>query len=107
MPSETTVQFIAILVTVAGLLGWMVQTIIKYFINTSNSATLYIEKLVSLNQENTTNFVNTINHQRTLDREMQVKHTEALGKLTSEISVSNSINRELMTFLKGNARANQ
>ena len=100
MPSEITLQFVAILVTVAGLLGWIVQTIVKYFINTSNSATLYIEKLVSLNQENTTNFVNTINHQRTLDREMQSHHTDALGKLTSEISVSNSINKELMTFLK-------
>lgn len=100
MPSETTVQFIAILVTVAGLLGWMVQTVIKYFINTSNSATLYIEKLVSLNQENTTNFVNTINHQRTLDREMQVKHTEAIHKLTSEISNSNQVNKELFSFLK-------
>lgn len=107
MGNEITLQFIAILVTVAGLLGWIIQTIIKYFISTSNSATLYIEKLVSLNQENTTNFVNTINHQRTLDREMQGKHTEALGKLTSEISISNSINRELMTFLKGNGRASQ
>lgn len=100
MPNETTIQFIAILVTVAGLLGWIVQTVIKYFISSSNSSTLYIEKLVSLNQENTTNFVNTINHQRTLDREMQSKHTEALGKLTSEISTSNSINRELMAYLK-------
>ena len=100
MPSETTVQFIAILVTVAGLLGWMVQTIIKYFISTSNSATLYIEKLVGLNQENTTNFVNTINHQRTLDREMQVKHTEAINKLTIEISNSNQVNKELFSFLK-------
>lgn len=107
MPNETTIQFIAILTTVAGLLGWIIHTIIRYFISTSNSSTLYIEKLVNLNQENTTNFVNTINHQRTLDREMQSKHTEALGKLTSEISISNSINRELMSFLKGNARVSQ
>ena len=100
MPSETTVQFIAILVTVAGLLGWMIQTVIKYFISSSNSSTLYIEKLVGLNQENTTNFVNTINHQRTLDREMQVKHTEAINKLTNEISNSNQVNKELFSFLK-------
>ena len=100
MPNETTIQFIAILVTVAGLLGWMVQTIIKYFISTSNSATLYIEKLVSLNQENTTNFVNTINHQRTLDREIQVKNTEAISRLTNEIGIANTVNKELFNFLK-------
>ena len=100
MPSEATLQFIAILVTVAGLLGWIVQTVIKYFIKSSLSNAAYFEKLVSQNQDNVTNFVNTINHQRTLDREMQQKHTEAISELTRELGTSNAINRELIGVFK-------
>lgn len=100
MPSETTVQFIAILVTVAGLLGWIVQTVIKYFIKSALSSAAYFEKLVAQNQDNVTNFINTINHQRTLDREMQQKHTEAIVNLTGELSTSNAINRELIGVFK-------
>lgn len=93
-------QFAGILVTVAGLLGWVLQAVIKYFIKSNTNSTQYIEKLVALNQENTTNFVNTINHQRTLDREMQSKHMEVINKLSFEIATSNKINAEIIALLK-------
>lgn len=101
--SEFDLQFVGILVTGAALLGWTVQTIIKYFIRSSEAKTIYIEKLVASNQQNSENFVNTINHQRTLDREMQGKHLVAIQDLTREVGVANSINRELVGFLKKNA----
>lgn len=97
---STTLQFISILVTVAGLLGWIVQTIIKYFIKSSDAKSLYIEKLVALNQQNTEKFIETVNHQRTMDREMHGNHIKAIENLTKELNVSNTINRELVTFLK-------
>lgn len=96
---ETTTQFIAILVTVAGLLGWLLKQVIAYFIGSSNEKTAYIERLVSSNQTNTENFVNTINHQRTLDREMQGKLNESLMDLRSEICNTNKINEKVFNII--------
>lgn len=103
MPSETNtaVQFVAILLSVSGLLTWVLHQIIRYFIDSSNSKSLYIEKLVSLNQQNTEKFIETVNHQRTMDREMHNNHIKAIQNLTVELSTSNTINRELVGFLKG------
>ena len=102
MPSDTStlVQFISILVTIAGLLGWMIHTIIKYFITDANNKSIYIEKLVAANQSNTEKFTETINHQRTMDREMHGNHIVAIKNLTTELSTANTINRELVGFLK-------
>lgn len=96
---ETTAQFIAVLVTVAGLLGWLLKQVITYFIKTSTEKTSYIEKLVLNNQTNTENFVNTINHQRTLDREMQSKINDSIVRLTTEISNTNQVNAKIFQFL--------
>ncbi len=95
---EPTIQFIAILVTIAGLLGWLLKQIITYFIKSTNEKSSYIEKLVATNQTNTENFVNTINHQRTLDREMQGNINQSLIELKAEISNTNKINEKMMEF---------
>jgi len=98
--NETTLQFVAILVTVAGLLGWLLKQVITYFIRSSEEKSAYLEKLVFANQVNTENFVNTINHQRTLDREMQEKIDKSLNELRVEISNSSRINEKVIDFLK-------
>lgn len=102
MTNDVTLQFISILITVAGLLGWIIHTIIKYFIASSDSKSLYIEKLVALNQQNTEKFIETVNHQRTMDREMHGNHIKAIENLTKELNTSNVINKELVSFLKEN-----
>ena len=96
---EESIQFIAILISVAGLLGWLLKQVITYFIKSANEKSSYIERLVSTNQENTKIFVNTINHQRTMDREMQGKINGSLKGLRNEISNTNKINKEIINFL--------
>ena len=98
--TEETVQFIAILVTVAGLLGWLLKQVVTFFIKTFKIKDSYIEKLVEQNQLNTTNFIDTINHQRTQDRAMQHKHLEMLGGVKDEIKNTNELNTKLFNFLK-------
>jgi alcohol dehydrogenase class IV len=96
---ETTLQFVAILATVTGLLGWLLRQVIGYFIKSSDEKTRYIEEMVGANQKNTENFVNTINHQRSLDRETQQKTTAALIGLSEEIANSNKMNDRLISVL--------
>lgn len=98
--SEATLQFIGILITVAGLLGWLLKQVISYFIQSAEKRTCYIEQLVSQNQQNTTNFVDTINHQRTLDREMQGKHLSAIENLSKELRISNEVNNKMLELLR-------
>jgi len=100
MAEETTLQIIGILIAGAGLLGWLIKIIIVFFINQSKERSKYIEQLVDQNQKNTVSFVNTINHQRTLDREMQSKHLKTIQKLTEEIKISNEVNRRMLDLLK-------
>lgn len=108
MPQETTVQFIAILLTVAGLLGWLIKTIIGFFIASTKEKTKYIEVLIGQNQENVKNFTDTINHQRTLDREMQAKHLTAINSLKNELEMTNKVNNRILEFLKnGKVKTNE
>lgn len=102
---DTAIQFIAILITVAGLLGWLLKQVITYFISTSAEKIRYIETLVSQNQKNTESFVNTINHQRTLDREMQEKHLCAIRELRDELRTSNKVNTEVLKILTNKSLA--
>jgi len=96
---DTTIQFIAILVTVTGLLGWLLRVIINYFIKSAQEKAKYIESLVCQNQKNTESFTETINHQRTQDREMQQKHLTTMKGLSEEIGNSNKINTSILEFL--------
>lgn len=106
MNEQATIQFIAILVTVAGLLGWLLKQVITYFIKEATERNAYLETLVSQNQKNVENFTNTINHQRTLDREMQEKHLGAIRELKDEIHISNEVNRGVLGILKnGNSKS--
>jgi F0F1-type ATP synthase alpha subunit len=98
--TETNIQFIAILAAISALLGWLLKQVITYFIKSANEKSKYIEELVAKNQTNTENFVNTINHQRTLDREMQGKTNQALQELKAEISNTNKINERMLDFYK-------
>ena len=97
---EPTIQFVAILVTVAGLLGWLLKQVIAYFIKSSNSKMAYIETLVAQNQKNVASFTDTVNHQRTLDRDMQSKHLDTLRELKDEMSNANKINSAMIEVLK-------
>lgn len=98
--NETTLQFITILVTVAGLLGWLIKKVIEYFIKSANEKMVYIETLVSQNQKNVEQFTNTVNHQRTLDREMQQKHYDALRELRDEIHGASEVNGRMLNILE-------
>ena len=100
MPDEATIQFIAILVTIAGLLGWLLKVIINHFIKTDQEKTKYIETLVCQNQKNTEKFTDIVNHQRTQDREMQGRHIEAIKSLTGEMKNSIKVNESMLEFLK-------
>lgn len=96
---EATIQFIAILVTITGLLGWLLKQIISYFITSTKEKSLYIESLVEQNQINTERFTDTINHQRTQDREMQGRHLEAINGLKDEMKNTNKVNTNILEFL--------
>ena len=100
MPHEATLEFIAILVTVAGLLGWLLKAVVNYFIKSAKEKDKYIESLVCKNQENVEKFTDTINHQRTQDREMQGKHLEAIRGLENEMNNANKVNKSILDFLK-------
>ena len=97
---DAALQFAAILATVAGLLGWLMRQVITHFIASDVERTGYLEKLVAQNQGNTEKFTETINHQRTLDRDMQEKHLAALRELRDELRVSNRVNGEVLEVLK-------
>jgi len=97
--NEQTIQFIAILVTVTGLLGWLLKQVITYFIKSANEKSCYLERLVEQNQKNTVSFVDTINHQRTLDREMQGKHLVAITGLEGEMKMANEVNTKMLNLL--------
>lgn len=97
--TESSIQFIGILVSVTALLGWLMKQVISYFIKSNNEKSGYIEKLVQTNQDNTTQFTNTVNHQQTLNRDMQQKTVDAIGKLQVEIANSNKVNERLLHFL--------
>lgn len=97
--NETTLQFFAILVTVAGLLGWVLKKVILYFIKAAEERMKYIESLVSQNQKNVENFTDTVNHQRTLDRAMQEKHFAVLQELKTEIQISNKVTNRALDHL--------
>ena len=96
----TTVQFVAILVTVTGLLGWLLKVIINHFIKTAHDSSKYLENLVGQNQLNTEKFTDTINHQRTQDREMQGRHLDAIRGLSNEMKNSNEVNKNILEFLR-------
>jgi len=97
--NQSSIEFISILVAVSGLLGWLLKQVITYFIESSKEKSSYIEKLVAGNQKNIEEFVNTINHQRTKDREMQGKINDSLQDLKCEISNTNKINEKVFNFL--------
>jgi hypothetical protein len=90
---NTTIQIVGIIAVIGTLLGWVVHTVITYFM-------AEMRKLTAVNQENIVNFTNTINHQRTLDREMQYSHIVAITGLTNEIKVTNEINAKMLTLLQ-------
>lgn len=99
MEQSPTIQILGVIAIIAALLGWLTKVVVQYFIRHSNNQMTYIEKLVSINQKNTEDFVNTINHQRTLDREIQQKHLTAINDLKAELSTTNRINERLITVL--------
>lgn len=82
--TQTTVQIIAIVATVAMLLGWLVRVIINYFIHKTNAKDKYIEDLVAQNQRNTENFVNTINHNQT-------KINDSIRRLADSIDTQSEV----------------
>lgn len=102
MPDTTnyTLELVGILVTLAGLLGLLVRSVL----NTNREQANWIRGLVVDAQKNTENFVNTINHQRTKDREMQDRQVLAINNLSENIKVNNEVNARLIQFLQDNGK---
>jgi len=97
---QATIQFISILFAVSALLGWLLKQVITHFIYSSSERAGFIEKLVQQNQENTERFTETINHQRTADRELQYQNLKVLQELKIELRQTNKIYGEMLEFLK-------
>ena len=83
---ENTTTIITIILAVAGLLGYVVRVGGSYLMRKNDEKDGQIKKMSE-------DFTNTINHQRSKDREMQEKHTNALDKLTNSIDT-------MVSFLK-------
>ena len=96
----TSIEIISLIISIFGLLGWLMKYVIKYFTTNSNDKLKYIEQLVEVNQKNTEAFTNAINHQQTLNREMQARTVEALQRLERSISISNEVNKQVMEFIR-------
>lgn len=86
---QTTIQIIAIVGAVATLLGWLVKTIVSYFIQKSNAKDKYLEDLVAQNQSNVENFVNTVNHN-------QAKFNQSIDQLSSNIKAQTDVFKEFI-----------
>ncbi|MCL5436068.1 MAG: hypothetical protein M1275_03225 [Patescibacteria group bacterium] len=94
------VELLAIIGSVATLLGWVIHRIIDYFIKNSNDKLCYIEKLVAVNQKNTESFLAAINHQQTLNRDMQQKTVDALQELKMAIKMQSEMTDKMINLLK-------
>ena len=96
----TSIEIISLIISIFGLLGWLMKYVIKYFTTNSNDKLKYIEQLVEVNQKNTEEFMNAISHQQTLNREMQARTVEALQGLERSISISNEVNKQVVEFMR-------
>jgi predicted PurR-regulated permease PerM len=86
---ETTLQVIAIIATVAALLGWVIRFMFKYFTKKLDARDSYLEKLVEQNQENVNNFKDTINHH-------QSKFNASIDGLTKSITDQTEMFKEFI-----------
>ena len=75
---QATIQIIAIIAVISALLGWVVRTVLIYFMERNTEKGGHIISLVQQNQENVTAFRETINHHQT-------KMTTAVEKLADNI----------------------
>lgn len=90
---DTTIQLIAIVAAVAGLLGWVVKQVLGFLFERMRDKD-------KTNKEQVKDFTEVINHQRTEDRKAWDKNTIALTDLAKSIDTSNEVNSKLITFLK-------
>lgn len=97
--TQTTLAIIGLTVSIAGCLTWAVQKLVGYLIAESKRAREYVETLVSQNQKNTENFLAAVNHQQTLNRDMQSKTNTALEALTGSLTVQNEVNKKLVELI--------
>lgn len=82
MPSDSTIQIVAIIATVSTLLGWTVRFMFKYF-------TRRMDSLIEQGQTNTENFVNTINHNQT-------KINKSIDELTRTMKDQTEVFKQLI-----------
>lgn len=86
-----TLEVIALFSAIVALLGYTLKRLVNHFVKLSENNARYIETLVALNQKNTENFVNTVSHQRSLDRDMNQKHIEAINGLKQEVHTQSKL----------------
>lgn len=94
-----TPTIVTVIVAVAGILSWVLQKVIGYYIESDRKKQAYIEQLVSQNQKNSDGFLNAVNHQQTLNREQQERTAKAIEDLTRTLVVNNTINEKLIGYM--------
>ena len=89
MDNQTTIQIIAIVAGVSALLGWVLKTVIKHFIDSAVRKEEYVIELVAQGQKNTEKFTETINHN-------QSKMNKSIDNLAGNIEAQTEIFKQLI-----------
>jgi len=92
MPGDTP-TIITIIIAITGLLGYTVKKVMNYFMSQNKT-------LVSQNQENVKSFTETINHQRSKDREALNVISGHVKDIGNHIKNTDETNKQLINFLK-------
>ena len=90
---ENPITIVTVILSVATLLGIVVQKGANYLMRKNDEKDIHIAKLVE-------DFKETVNHQRTLDRDMQEKGQAVLTDLSKNLTTNNEVNKQLISFLK-------
>ena len=65
METQITIQIVAIIGSIAMILGWVVRTVLNYFMARNTEKDAHIIELVRQNQKNVDAFRETVNHNQT------------------------------------------
>ena len=89
METQATIQMIAIIGVIAALLGWVVRTVLNYFMQRNTEKDAHIIRLVKENQENVVAFRETINHN-------QMKMNSSIDVLAKNIAAQTEVFKQLI-----------
>ena len=89
METQATIQMVAIIGVIAALLGWVVRTVLNYFMARNTEKDAHIIELVKQNQKNVDAFQETINHS-------QSKFNTSIDILAKNISAQTEVFKQLI-----------